>query len=260
MQYDTTINKWNPVKATHRINASNPCFPGDQRVATDKGWIAFKELIERVNQRRGVQGLDASRDGGRERQPKASPSTGLVLSSPTQYMITGVNDVFRVVFDNGVEIRATKNHRLWTVNRGYVAVEELRPSDRVLLADAPDSGDGCREALPVSSDWKGLSRRPAIALREMYFPDRVVRRTWRAARPSRRRRLGRRDRCFLGSTGAEDDARELMPRHRALLRQYVGEESVNECVQANGTRQLRVTRAPFRRFLAALGVERKQLA
>ncbi len=49
MQYDTTINKWNPVKATHRINASNPCFPGDQRVATDKGWIAFKELIGRVN-------------------------------------------------------------------------------------------------------------------------------------------------------------------------------------------------------------------
>jgi ribonucleoside-diphosphate reductase alpha chain len=25
MQYDTTINKWNPVKTTHRINASNPC-------------------------------------------------------------------------------------------------------------------------------------------------------------------------------------------------------------------------------------------
>src|SRR5512146_892128 len=50
MQYDTTINKWNPVKATHRINASNPCFPGDQRVATDKGLIAFRELIDRVNQ------------------------------------------------------------------------------------------------------------------------------------------------------------------------------------------------------------------
>ncbi len=25
MQYDTTINRWNPVKQTHRINASNPC-------------------------------------------------------------------------------------------------------------------------------------------------------------------------------------------------------------------------------------------
>ena len=25
MQYDTTINDWNPVKSTHRINASNPC-------------------------------------------------------------------------------------------------------------------------------------------------------------------------------------------------------------------------------------------
>jgi ribonucleoside-diphosphate reductase alpha chain len=25
MQYDTTVNTWNPVKTTHRINASNPC-------------------------------------------------------------------------------------------------------------------------------------------------------------------------------------------------------------------------------------------
>jgi ribonucleoside-diphosphate reductase alpha chain len=25
MQYDTTINRWNPVKSTHRINASNQC-------------------------------------------------------------------------------------------------------------------------------------------------------------------------------------------------------------------------------------------
>jgi ribonucleoside-diphosphate reductase alpha chain len=25
MQYDSTINRWNPVKSTHRINASNPC-------------------------------------------------------------------------------------------------------------------------------------------------------------------------------------------------------------------------------------------
>jgi ribonucleoside-diphosphate reductase alpha chain len=25
MQYDTTINRWNPCKTTHRINASNPC-------------------------------------------------------------------------------------------------------------------------------------------------------------------------------------------------------------------------------------------
>ena len=36
MQYDTTINRWNPVKATHRINASNPCseymFVDDSRV------------------------------------------------------------------------------------------------------------------------------------------------------------------------------------------------------------------------------------
>src|SRR5262249_15375687 len=54
------------------------------------------------------------------------------------------------------------------------------------------------------------------------------------------------------------DADELLPRHRAILRSWVGEGSVNECTQANGTRQLRVVRAPFRRFLEALGVERKR--
>ena len=153
MQYDTTINKWNPVKATHRINASNPCFPGDQRVATDKGFIAFRELIERVNQGEAFKVWTHRATAGAN-GVEGKPEAGLVLSSPTQYMITGVNDVYRVVFDNGVEIRATKNHRFWTLNRGYVAVEELLPSDRVLLTDAAIPATAAEKALPVSSDWK----------------------------------------------------------------------------------------------------------
>src|SRR6266542_2300019 len=84
-------------------------------------------------------------------------------------MITGVNDVYRVVFDNGVEIRATKNHRFWTVNRGYVAVEELLPSDRVLLADSAIPATSAEKTLPVSSDWMNY-REGTDRLREMAFP------------------------------------------------------------------------------------------
>src|SRR5712691_6704998 len=103
MQYDTTINRWNPVKATNRINASNPCFPGDQRVATDKGLIAFRELIERVNQGEAFKVWTHRMTAGAN-GTEGKPDEGLILSSPSQYAITGVNDVYRVVFDNGVEI------------------------------------------------------------------------------------------------------------------------------------------------------------
>ena len=255
MQYDTTINKWNPVKATHRINASNPCFPGDQRVATDKGLISFKEIIERVNKGESFKVWTHRATAGAN-GVEGEPEAGLVLSSPTQYMITGVNDVYRIVFDNGVEIRATKNHRFWTVNRGYVAVEELLPSDRVLLADAPIPGTAVDKTLPISSDWREY-RESSDRFWEMNFP-----REWS---PELGELLGHLvGDGSVGETmlswvyGTEEDARELMPRHRALLKKYVGEGSVNECVQANGTRQLRVTRGPFRRFIAALGVERKR--
>src|SRR4051794_7633417 len=48
MQFDTTINRWHTAANTDRINASNPCFPGDTLVHTDKGLVSFDELVDRV--------------------------------------------------------------------------------------------------------------------------------------------------------------------------------------------------------------------
>src|SRR5215467_3093883 len=41
VQYDTTINRWHTLPNTSRINASNPCFPGDARVHTERGLMTF---------------------------------------------------------------------------------------------------------------------------------------------------------------------------------------------------------------------------
>src|SRR5438876_2550454 len=46
VQYDTTINKWHTLPNTGRINASNPCFPGDARVHTTRGLLTFRELFD----------------------------------------------------------------------------------------------------------------------------------------------------------------------------------------------------------------------
>ena len=39
-------------------------------------------------------------------------------------------------------VRCTPNHRLWTINRGYVAAEELTGEDQVMLNDTPTPADG----------------------------------------------------------------------------------------------------------------------
>src|ERR1019366_559782 len=49
LQSDTTINPWHTAPLAGKINGSNPCFPGSAKVHTDKGLIAFTELMERAN-------------------------------------------------------------------------------------------------------------------------------------------------------------------------------------------------------------------
>ena len=68
-------------------------------------------------------------------------------------MITGYNQVIKVRFDNGMEVRCTPGHRFFTANRGYVEAQDLNADDRVrdrwisrLQPSAPTM------ELPVTSD------------------------------------------------------------------------------------------------------------
>ena len=45
IQYDSTINDWHTCPESGRITASNPCFPADQRVVTDRGLIRIGDLV-----------------------------------------------------------------------------------------------------------------------------------------------------------------------------------------------------------------------
>src|SRR5579875_3408657 len=48
IQYDDTINDWHTNPESGRITASNPCFPADQRVVTDKGLVRIGDLVRRA--------------------------------------------------------------------------------------------------------------------------------------------------------------------------------------------------------------------
>jgi ribonucleoside-diphosphate reductase alpha chain len=138
LQYDTTINEWHTCPEDGRINASNPCVTGDTLVATAEGWQRIDGLV-------GKSARIIGSDG----------QTHLV----TRIFPTGRKPVFRLTTRSGYQVRITGDHRVLTLERGDVAVNDLRPGDRLTLQGpgfgrrtlAPDLalgigvavGDGC---------------------------------------------------------------------------------------------------------------------
>ena len=146
LQYDTTINRWHTAPNTGRINGSNPCFPGSAKVHTDKGLVPFRELFERANNGEtfGIYTHDATNQD--------APSEEMLITSPEAFMITGFNDIVRLRFDNGTELRCTPSHKIFTTNRGYVEARKLTFADEVKLLDLEAPAVDADLALPVSND------------------------------------------------------------------------------------------------------------
>jgi ribonucleoside-diphosphate reductase alpha chain len=138
MQFDTTINDWHTCPNTARINASNPCVTGDTLVATSDGWQRIDSLVGKTAR---IIGLDG--------QPHIV----------TKIFPTGRKPVFRLRTRSGYEVRITGDHKVWTLERGDVAVRDLQIGEhlqlqgggfgrralgeRLALAVGVAVGDGC---------------------------------------------------------------------------------------------------------------------
>ena len=247
MQFDTTINRWHTAPNTGRINASNPCFTGDSLVHTDKGLIRFTELLDRARQGEAfgvythdITNLDA-------------PAQQVEITTPEAFMITGTNEIVRLRLSNGMELRCTPNHRIFTANRGYVEARELTLEDDIQTLDLPTPATAADGRFPVSSDmatyaakgdWSRLVRLP-----EKWSQDFAHYLGWLVG-----------DGCISGDVvstvyGGDDDRETVLPRHLELLSWMNGDREPAASHQTNGTLQLRQSRRVIARFFAALGVE-----
>ncbi|MBI1797463.1 MAG: vitamin B12-dependent ribonucleotide reductase [Candidatus Eisenbacteria bacterium] len=112
VQYDDTIQRWHTVKATGRINATNPCVTGDTMVATSGGWRRIDSLVGRTARVIGTDGH---------------------AHTVTEIFPTGRKQVYRLRTASGFEVRITGDHKVWTVGRGDVPVKELKKGDLGLL-------------------------------------------------------------------------------------------------------------------------------
>jgi ribonucleoside-diphosphate reductase alpha chain len=245
IQYDDTINDWHTCPESGRITASNPCFPADQRVVTDKGLIRIGDLVARAaaGESFGVYTNDVTR------AEVADRASRVVATSPTAYLVTGTNEIVELRFSDGSRLRCTPNHRIWTANRGWVQAADLTPDDRIVrsLQHAARSAADSRIPHRALAAARAVRSRKPIVLPEKWDEEFAYYLGWLVG-----------DGCVTDQMvttvyGSDADRDEPMTRHQELLARITGFEA-KPSVQANGTVQMRVTRDAFIAFLRALGV------
>ncbi|WP_100446798.1 vitamin B12-dependent ribonucleotide reductase [Glycomyces xiaoerkulensis] len=246
IQYDDTINDWHTNPNTDRIYASNPCFPGDQRVATDKGLIKIGDLVRRSAE--GETFAVFTNDVTAENDA----ADRVVATNPVRYMVTGTNEIIELRFSDGSRLRCTPNHRVWTKNRGWVHADRLEPEDRVVRSNQYAPRSSASTAVPrgaiEAAHRVAEAGNSAVLLPEKWDED-----------PDLAHFLGwvigdgcvKRD-GVVTVYGTEEEQQEVLPRHQRLLQRITGRLS-KPSLQSNGTVQLRSMRSSLAAFFGELG-------
>jgi len=244
IQYDTTVNDWHTSSNTARINASNPCFPGDARVHTSAGMLHFADLYDRMSSGEAIEVYT-------HRATASDPGQGVVASRPVAIMKNGVKPIVRLTFSNGQTLRCTPNHRLWTQNRGWAHADELTENDEVMLNDSRTPASAASWTLPLKVEALATSWHTGSTATRQSVPHQ-----WSA-------QLGEITGHLLGdgcmtdkqtvwTYGGDDIAEGLTDRHEQQLTELFG--GVSRAKMGNGTEQLRIGARAVRELFAGLGV------
>ncbi len=140
VQYDTTINDWNPVSSTDRIYGSNPCseymflndtacFAPETRISTPDGLRTVVDLFEA--QRRGEQVMVTTDIRGENDHRR------LTAHRPAQVTKVGERPVYRMRLSDGRQIRTTADHRFLTGDGSWKELQQLRVGfDRIAVRES----------------------------------------------------------------------------------------------------------------------------
>ncbi len=121
--FQDAANRYNPVPHLYQLEATNPCFIGSTRIATDQGLLTIQQLAEM-----GTPFLAATDDRAQH------GAFGVAYRPAAPAWKTRENTpVFQLSTRHGYTITATSDHPFLTAERGYVALADLRPGDHLLL-------------------------------------------------------------------------------------------------------------------------------
>ncbi len=128
-------NRDNPVPHLYPLEATNPCFVGSTRIATDLGLKTIQELAESSIDFMVATDLRAPQGGN----GFANKNFGVAyrVSSPA-WKTRANTPVLRLTTKHGYSVVATTDHKFLTNDRGYVELSDLKIGDKLLL----QSGEG----------------------------------------------------------------------------------------------------------------------
>jgi ribonucleoside-diphosphate reductase alpha chain len=126
------VNEMNNNWWTENIRATNPCVTADTRLATQFGMVRIGDLYDaRVDIQATVDRRALDEGMGVDVRP-AVPA----------FMTSSSADVYRVVTQDGYEIKATEWHDFYTA-RGKIKLKDLKAGDELLIQSGKGQFGGC---------------------------------------------------------------------------------------------------------------------
>lgn len=116
------VNEMNNNWWCENIRATNPCVTADTRLATQYGYVRIGDLYA------SGAALEATVD----RRALGEGKGTAVRPAVPAFMTSASADVYRVVTQDGYEIKATKWHDFYT-SRGKIKLKDLKPGDELLI-------------------------------------------------------------------------------------------------------------------------------
>jgi ribonucleoside-diphosphate reductase alpha chain len=129
------VNEMNNNWWTENVRATNPCVTADTRLATQFGMVRIGDLYDaRVD----IQATVDCRALGEGMGVAVRPAVPAFMTSSSA-------EVYRVVTQDGYEIKATEWHDFYT-NRGKIKLKDLKPGDELLIQSGKGQFGGCGNA------------------------------------------------------------------------------------------------------------------
>ena len=127
------LNKDNPTPHIGTIESTNPCISGDMMILTNEGFIKAKELFERVKAGEEIiiiydkRALEFKINGH-----FSNNNFEIHESLINECWNRGKKEVYKLTTSSGLELEATPDHKILTVN-GYKPLIELKKDDEILI-------------------------------------------------------------------------------------------------------------------------------
>ncbi|RAV21604.1 LAGLIDADG family homing endonuclease [Paenibacillus contaminans] len=131
--YNEMSNSWyfNPIIAT------NPCFHPDTRISTEFGLIRIEDLYKQMGRQTFLTATDSRLVNQMQVvNGRSYEVPGTVMRTATVFP-TGRKKTVRVTLNNGMELKVTRDHRIFT-DKGWKEAKDLTPDDYVYI----QSGEG----------------------------------------------------------------------------------------------------------------------